>query len=141
MAAIVVDLYECSSAALRELSGTILNVCEEVAASGKEIKAFSMRLASGGLTYAVTLNWDEKAAMAAHAIGAKHKYDSRSGRWYVILDSIETDNPVDGFLPLVWPRKENKHQARLSRDVAEMFKSSREDRRVGEASKKRDKEY
>ena len=135
VASIVVDLYDFSSAALRDVSTTILNVRDEVAATGKAIKAFSIRTAAGGLTYAVTLNWDGKAAMAAHAIGAKRKYDTKSDRWYVILDSIETDNPVDGFLPLVWPWMEDENEAQASRQVAKMFNSSWQERTVGEVAK------
>ena len=131
LASIVVDLYEFSSAALQKLSSTILDVRREVAATGKEIKAFAIRLPSGGLTYAVTLKWNEKATMAAHVIGAKHKYRSRSERWYVIVDSVETDNPIDGFLPLVSQWKEDEQQEQLARFVAETFESSRENRRVG----------
>ena len=88
VASVVVDLYNFSSAALKDISTTILNVREEIAATGKAIKAFSIQTESGGLTYAVTLRWDSKSAEAARVIGAKHKYDTKSDRWYVILDCI-----------------------------------------------------
>ena len=42
VASVVVDLYDFSSAALEDLSATILNLREEIAATGKEIKAFSI---------------------------------------------------------------------------------------------------
>ena len=134
VASIVVDLYDFSSAAPGEMSSTVVNVRKEIAATGKAIKSFSIRTASGGLTYAVTQNWDEKAAMAARVIGGKHKYDTKSDRWYVIVDSIETDSPVDGFLPLVWPWMEDEGEADASRQVAGMFASSREVRTVGGVS-------
>ena len=121
VASVVVDLYDFSSAALEDLSAAILNLREEIAATGKEIKAFSIPTDSGGLTYAVTLRWDSKAAAAAHAIGAKHKYNTKSDRWYVIVDSIETNSPVDGLSPLVWPWVEDGDEALASEKIAKMF--------------------
>jgi hypothetical protein len=55
----------------------------------------------------------ERNAAAAHAaglIGAKHKYNSKSDRWYVILDSIETALPIDGLLPLVGHGEKTKRK-------------------------------
>lgn len=134
VASVVVDLYDFSSAALQDLSATILNLREEIAATGKEIKAFSIRTESGGLTYAVTLRWDRKAATAAHAIGAKHKYRTKSDRWYVIVDSIETSNPIDGLSPLVWPWEEDEDEVLASEQISKLFKTSQQKRVVGEVS-------
>ena len=142
LASIAVDLYDFSSAALQDVSNTILEVRREVGATGKAIKAFSIPTAAGGLTYAVTRerNWQAKSAKAAHAIGAKHKYDTRSDRWYVIVDSVATESPVDGILPLVWPWTEDEHEAQMSQQVAKSFKSSRQEWTVGERAKgKREK--
>jgi hypothetical protein len=102
IASVVIDLYDFSSSALEELSAQIVRLRKEIAATGKAIKAFSIPTANGGLTYAVRQKRDTNAARVAEAIGAKHKYDTMSDRWYVILDSVETDIPVDGLLPLVW---------------------------------------
>ncbi len=120
---VVIDLYDLSSAALEELSARIAELREDVASNGKAIKAFSIPTATGGLTYAVTRTRDAHAARAAEAIGAKHKYDTGSDRWYVILDSIETDNPVDGLLPLLWAWSEDGQEARNSEEVARLFSS------------------
>ena len=132
---VVIDLYNFSSAALQSVSATILNLREEVAATRKAIKAFSIPTEAGGLTYAVTFRRDSKAAGAAYAIGAKHKYDTKSDRWYVILDSIETDNPIDGLSPLVWPWVEDENDAQASKEITKMFNSSQEVLTVGKVAR------
>ncbi|UWU13264.1 hypothetical protein N2599_14035 [Rhizobium sullae] len=136
IAAVVIDLYDFSSAALEEISATILKLRKEITATGKAIKAFSIPTANGGLTYAVTAKCDANAARAADAIGAKHKYDTRSDRWYVILDSVETDIAIDGLLPLVWPWKYDEDEAKNSETVAKIFNSSHLAVRVGDAARK-----
>jgi hypothetical protein len=132
IASVVIDLYDFSSSALEELSAQIVGLRKEIAATGKAIKAFSIPTANGGLTYAVTRKRDANAARAAEAIGAKHKYDTKSDRWYVILDSIETDTPVDGLLPLVWAWKDQQ-EAESSKEVAKLFNSWQETKTIGEA--------
>jgi len=126
VASVVIDLYDFSEAALEDLSARILGLRKEVATTGKAIKAFSIKTAEGGLTYAVVQRRDADAARAAEAIGAKHKYDTGSDRWYVIVDSIDTKNPIDGLLPLVWPWKEDEQEAKYSNEVAKLFKSRQE---------------
>ena len=138
-ASIVVDLYDFSSAALEDISVTILKLRKEIATTGKEIKAVSIPTASGGLTYAVILRWDAKAATAAHAIGAKHKYDTKSDRWYVIVDSIETNSPIDGLSPLVWPWVEDEGEALAAEQISKMFNTSQQERAVGEVARSRRK--
>ena len=135
VASVVIDLYNFSSAALQNISTTILNLRKEVAVTGKAIKAFSFPTEAGGLTYAVTLHRDSKAFRAAYDIGAKRKYDTKSDRWYVILDSIQTDNPIDGLSPLVWPWVEDENEAQASREVAKMFNSNQQEWTVGEEAK------
>ena len=136
IASIVIDLYDFSSAALEDLSAMILNMREEVASTGKAIKAFSLPTATGGLTYAVTRQRNSDAAHAAQRIGSKHKYDTKSNRWYVILDSIETDKPIDGLLPLVWPWKEDEGEASNSKQVAHIFHSHQQGVTIGDAVKR-----
>ncbi|HEY5830944.1 MAG TPA: nuclease-related domain-containing protein [Hyphomicrobiaceae bacterium] len=121
LASIVIDLYDFSGAALKELSETIAQLRQEIAATGKPIKALSIPTATGGFTYAVTRDFDPRAAAATQAIAAKHKYDTKRDRWYVILDSIETKAPIDALLPLVWPWKENEVEAKNSLEVAKLF--------------------
>ena len=60
-------------------------------------------------------------------------FDTKSDRWYVILDSIETDNPVDGLLPLVWAWREDRQEAESSNEVAKLFNSRRETKAIGDA--------
>jgi hypothetical protein len=139
IASVVIDLYGFSRAALEDMSATILNLREEVDVTGKAIKAFSIPTETGGFTYAVTRRRDAKSAAAAQAIGAKHKYDTKSDRWYVILDSIETDNPIDGLLPLVWPWEEDESEARASQQVANLCNSSRRAVTVDLATRSRQK--
>jgi hypothetical protein len=134
IAAVVIDIYDFSSAALEDLSTRILELRKEVA-NGKAIKAFSIPTATGGLTYAVTYQLNAEARRAAEVIGAKHKYDTKSDRWYVILDSIETSNPIDGLLPLVWPWKEDEQEASNSQQVGKLFNSREEPVKIGEAAK------
>ena len=137
VASVVVDLYNLSSAALEDISATVLNIREELTATGKAIKAFSIPTESGGLTYAVTLRRDARAAESARAIGAKHKYDTKSDRWYVVLDSMETENPIDRLGALVWPWVEDKNEARASEQTATMFNSSVRNITVGAAARSR----
>lgn len=125
VAAVVIDLYDFSKAALEDLSTQILSVREEVS-GGKAIKALSVPTPSGGITYAVTRDRSAKARAASEAIGSKHKYDTKSDRWYVIVDCVGTRNPVDWLSSLVWPWEENEEAAEASRQVAEMFGSRRE---------------
>lgn len=134
IASVVIDVYDFSSAALEDLLAQIVGLREDVAATGKAIKSFSIPTTNGGLTYAVTRKHDANAARAAEAIGAKHKYDTKSDRWYVILDSIETDQPIDGLLPLVWAWKEDRHEAENSKEVAKLFNSRQQTNLIGEAA-------
>jgi hypothetical protein len=130
IAAVVIDLYDFSSAALENVSTQILKLREEVE-KGKALKAFSVPTATGGLTYVVTRELSSEAQRSAEVIGTKHKYDTKSDRWYVILDSIETENPIDGLLSLVWPWKENDDEAERSRQVGLLFKSRQEAVTIG----------
>lgn len=134
IASVVIDLYDLSSAALEDLSARILDLREDVA-KGKAIKAFSIPTATGGLTYAVTRGSSADTRRAVEAIGAKHKYDTKSDRWYVILDSIETVNPIDGLLPLVWPWKQDEQEAISSQQVDKLFNSRQEAVTIGDAVK------
>jgi hypothetical protein len=134
LASVVIDLYSFSGGALKDLSASILAVRQEIDATGKAIKAISIPTESGGITYAVARKLDANAARAAEAIGGKHKYDAKRDRWYVILDSIETDNPVDGLLPLIWPWKEDEAEAERSAQVAKLFKSSQQIRQAATAT-------
>ena len=135
VAPVAIDLYNISSAALEDISAKILSLREEVTATGKAIKAVSIPTESGGLTYAVTLRWDSKSTEAAHAIGAKHKYNSKSDRWYIVLDCMETENPIDVLSPLVWPWKEDEKEAQASKQVAKVFNSRRWEWTVGEVAR------
>lgn len=123
LAGVVVDLYDFSSPSLERVSNTILQLREEVRATGKAIKAFSVPTNTGGFTYAVVTQFDEASRRSAQVIGRKHKYDTRSERWYIIVDSIESGNPVDGLLPLVFPWAEDADEAANSAQVALHFRS------------------
>lgn len=139
VASVVIDLYNFSSAALEDISATVLNIREELTATGKAIKAFSIPTESGGITYAVTIRRDSRAAEAACAIGAKHKYDTKSDRWYVVLDSMETENPIDYFGALVWPWVKDENEAKASEQTASIFNSSVQEITVGAAARSRRK--
>lgn len=132
-ASVAIDLYDFSYAALRDFSETIVGIRSEVLETGKAIKAFSIPTRFGGLTYAVTQARDATAMSAAEAIGRKHKYDTKSDYWYVILDSVQTDNPIDGMLSLVWEWTENENEERVSQGVNSMFKSWKEQRIIGQS--------
>ncbi|MGR9373871.1 nuclease-related domain-containing protein [Rhizobium leguminosarum] len=124
LASVVIDLYGFSGPALEQLSSAITRIREEIRTTRKEIKALSIPTESGGITYAVVLRRDKKAAEMAEMLGRKHKYDTKSDRWYVILDCVGTDNPVDGLLPLVSTWVEDEEVAKASRDLGSMFKST-----------------
>lgn len=131
VASVVIDLYDFSGAMLKDLSTTIVALRNEVAETGKAIKAFSVLTETGGITYAVTSQWHAKAAAAAESIGAKHKYDNKRDRWYVLVDCIKTDSPIDGLVPLVWPWKEDPEAAKQSEIVNQMFKTKHVPHAVG----------
>ena len=137
LAGVVVDLYDFSGAALADLSATILDMRDEVRRTGKVLKAFSIQTSTGGLTYCVVDTFGPPALRSAHLIAAKHKYDSRSSRWYVIVDAIDTDFPVDALAPLIWPWVENEDEAVRAAKVGAIFKSRYEPRVVGEAAARR----
>ncbi|WP_296201205.1 nuclease-related domain-containing protein [uncultured Hyphomicrobium sp.] len=124
LSSIAVELYDFSGSALAELSKNIVAMRSEVVATGKAIKALSVVTASGGLTYAVARDRDEKAMRAAEAIAAKHKYDRKQDRWYVVLDSVETGDCIDAMLPLVWAWEPDQAEAANSVAVAKMFKGT-----------------
>lgn len=131
IAAVVIELYEFSGAALEEVGRNIAMLRDEVAKTRKAIKAFSLPTESGGLTYAVTLDASERSHVAAAAIGRKHKYETKSDRWYVIVDSISTEGPIDGLLPLVWPWVEDADEADKAARVATMLRSRQEEILIG----------
>jgi hypothetical protein len=124
LASVVIDLYDFSSVALESLSKQVISLRGDVA-GGKELKALSILTKSGGLTYVVCRRLTARARSSAHAIGAKHKYDSKRDRWYVILDSMETCSPVDALLPILGKWTEDSDLAENSRRVAALFGSSR----------------
>lgn len=131
IAAVVIDLYDFSSAALEEVSQMILRLREEVKKERVPIKAFSLPSANGGLTYAVTLDFSRKSRAAAEAIGRKNKYEAKADRWYVIQDTIETEQPVDGLLPLVWPWAENEQEGEAAKRAGAVFNTRRREVIVG----------
>ncbi|CAN7572014.1 nuclease-related domain-containing protein [Mesorhizobium sp. LjRoot246] len=135
IASVVIDLYDFSEQALTDISAHIDSLRKEIRFTGKAIKAFSVSTASGGITYAVTKELNANAAGAAEAIGSKHKYDTHSDRWYVIVDSVQTEGPIDGLLALVWPWLENEEDAKRSEEVALAFKSRREESKFGKAKR------
>lgn len=134
VAAVVIDLYDFSSEMLRDMAAHITQLRKEVHA-GKALKAFSVPTAAGGLTYIVVDQLSEKSRAAARSIGRKHKYDTKSSHWYVILDCIQTRNPIDELGCLVWEWQEDHEEQRLSEQVSGLFKSSQLVVKVGDASK------
>ncbi len=133
LASVVIDLYDFSSAALENLSRQALLLREEVS-GGKAFKAFSILTESGGLTYLVCRRLNAKIRSAAEAIGTKHKYDSKCDRWYVVIDSVETEFPIDALLPILGTWEEDEGLAEHSQHVASFFGSRRQESTVGEAS-------
>lgn len=123
-ASLVLDFYDFSSIALEDIAKNIINLREEINITGKEIKSFSIPTSNGGITYAVSQNLNKSAELAAEAIGAKHKYDTKSDRWYVILDCVRTKNAVDGLLPLIWKWRDNEEEFNRSQEVGRIFNSS-----------------
>ena len=134
LASVVIDLYDLSSAALEDISRTVLNVREEVG-QGKVFKAFSLLTASGGLTYLVCAQLDERTRAAAEDVGTKHKYDQQRDRWYVLVDSNETTLPIDALVPLLGPWQEDPRLAETSRQVAELYGSRLVEVTIGAAAR------
>jgi hypothetical protein len=71
----------------------------------------------------VTARLDERAQMSAVAFGRKHKYDQKKDRWYVVVDSLETKNPIDALLMKIEQWKENAEDAELSRHIVTQIQS------------------
>lgn len=134
LAALVIDLYDFSGAALGDISATILEMRNEVRQTGKALKAFSIQTASGGLTYVVSSKRSADTARSAELIGKKHKYDCKSDRWYVVLDCVNTDLPVDGILALIWAWTEDEDEARRSEMVGTAYNSKHVAVTIGEAA-------
>jgi hypothetical protein len=126
LVSIVIDLYDFSSRALEDLGGHISTLREEVK-SGKPFKSFSIPTETGGITYVVARRDDDQTRLAAKAIAEKYKYDNKRDRWYVIMDSIETPDPVDAVLRLVRKWCSDDRLSENSRVVTEMFSSRRAD--------------
>lgn len=122
VAAVAMDLYDFSSAALKSTSSMIKKARKEVK-RGKALKAFSIKTAHGGMTYVVVSERSEKMFEAARAIASKRKYDAYSDRWYLLIDAIDTKNPIDALLPLVFPWEEDVAQAAHSARIASLFNS------------------
>jgi hypothetical protein len=122
LASVVIELYDFSYAALTDIAKAIEEIRGEVVA-GKQLKAFSIPTESGGLTYVACRDLSRGTQAAAEAIGQKHKYDQKRDRWYVIVDSIATNAPVDALLPLAAKWKEDAELAENSRQVDEIFKT------------------
>ena len=133
LASVVIDLYDFSSVSLEDLSRQVLLIRGEVS-GGKEFKALSVLTESGGLSYIVCRSLNAKIRAAAEAIGTKHKYDSKRDRWYVLIDSIETELPIDAILPILGIWEEDEELAENSRRVATLFGSSRQEIIIGETS-------
>lgn len=125
IAAVVIDLYDFSSAALEEVSKNILALRFEVAKNGEKLKAFSILTGNGGFSYIVSPGMSPAKLQAATAIGRKNKYENSADRWYVIFDNLETDQPVDGLLPLVWPWKEDAEEAEAVQKAGTILKSTK----------------
>ena len=120
LASVVIDLYDFSYASLTDLAKNVDLIRKEVA-EGKDLKSFSVLTESGGLTYLVCKALNGKIRIAAQAIGQKHKYDHKRDRWYVVVDSIATQAPVDALLPLTKKWREDADLAENSRKVNELF--------------------
>lgn len=133
-AAVVVDLYDLSSEMLRDMAAHITQLREEVAA-GKALKAFSIETTAGGLTYIVVDRLSEKSRTAASGIGRKHKYDTKSSHWYVIVDCILTDSPIDELGCFIWEWQQDPEEQKLSDQVSGLFRSRHSVIKVGDATK------
>lgn len=127
LASVVIELYDFSYAALTDIAKAIEEIRGEVVA-GKQLKAFSIPTESGGLTYVACRDLSRGTQAAAEAIGQRHKYDQKRDRWYVMVDSIATNAPVDALLPLAAKWKEDAELAEHSRQVDEIFKTSAQPR-------------
>lgn len=122
LASVVIDLYDFSHDALSRFAATIETLRTEVAA-GKDLKAFSILTESGGLTYVVCRAMNRRVRTAAEMIGKKHKYDRKRDRWYVVVDSVATSEPVDALLPLTEKWREDSGLEENSRQVERLFGS------------------
>ena len=135
LASVVIDLYDFSYVALKDIADNIESIRGEVTA-GKEFKALSILTESGGLTYLVCRTVSGKTRLFAEAIGKKHKYDNKRDRWYVLVDSIGSTAPIDALLPLTEKWHEDFDLAENSRKVAELFGSKWQPRNIGSVTSK-----
>jgi hypothetical protein len=120
LAAIIIDLYDFSSEALRSYGEQILEARNEVV-QGKAFKSISIPTQSGGITYVISRDRDPRTLAAARAIGHKYKYDTKSDRWYVIVNVIDTDRAVDMVLPILEKWSEDSELAENSKFVRNAF--------------------
>lgn len=125
MAGPVVDLYDFSYESLESIARQLTDIRAEVR-QGKVLKAFSILTRTGGFTFATVRQADGRARDAAEMIGRKHKYKNKRDRWYVILDDVRTDVPIDGLLPLLSTWREDLEEAELAAQVDVAFKTRRQ---------------
>lgn len=124
LAGIIIDLYDFSSDALQSLGNQILDARKEVVA-GKAFKSLSIPTKSGGLTYVIARDRDPRTTVAAHSIGQKYKYDTKSDRWYVIMNVIDTDRMADAVSPILGRWTESDELSEHSKIVGEAFQTKR----------------
>ena len=124
LAGIIIDLYDFSSDALTDLGNKIMEARKEVV-NGKAFKSLSIPTKSGGLTYVIARDRDPRTMMAARSIGEKYKYDTKSNRWYVIMDVIDTEKRADAISPILGKWTESDELAEKSKIVGEAFGTSR----------------
>jgi hypothetical protein len=130
LAAVVVDLYDFSSTMLLDLSKQISQTRAAVA-SGMALKAFTVPTGAGGLTYVVVDNLSEASEEAARAIGRMRKYRAKATHWYLILDCIQTDQPIDRLGAFVWEWERDENEEKNAVKAERTFRSTQLVRVVG----------
>lgn len=130
LAAVLVDLYDFSSAMLRDLANMI-SQARAVVAGGMALKSFTVPTGAGGITYVVVNHLSHVSEDAAQNIGRMRKYEARATCWYVIVDCVQTDLPVDRLGALVWEWKADQDEERNVLSTAMQFRSKQQMRVVG----------
>jgi len=92
---------------------------------GKAFKSLSITTSSGGLTYVIARDRDPRTRSAARSIGHKYKYDTKSHRWYVIINYLDTDRAADAILPILGKWAEDDQLSENSKFVGNAFATRR----------------
>ena len=123
LAGAAIELLDFSSDALQKIANNIEIFRSEVKA-GKAFKAFSIETHYGGISYVVARIIDSRTKQLAEAVAHRHKYKFKRDRWYILLDSVDSPNVIDGVLSILDKWTESKEFEETIQKLDEVVSST-----------------